>query len=67
MRQRRDERMPTPAALVHLGPSRVPQRLDTELGEIKNLLTELQSIQRSFAHTSHSSALAPKLAALAHW
>ena len=43
------------------------QRLDTELGEIQSLLSELMAIQRSFAADTRFSALPPKLAALAHW
>lgn len=54
---------------VHMdGALLVPtQRLDAELGEIRNLLAELTSIERGFSVDARSSELAPKLAALAHW
>ena len=41
-------------------------RIDSELIEVKSLVTELKGIQASFG-PGQRSAIAPKLAALAHW
>lgn len=43
------------------------QRIDSELVEVRSLLTELKGIRGSFSTEQYFNAVAPKLAALAHW